>query len=234
MAMPVAERIVEHTILTIMRVISRPDVRGIETIPLRGPAILLTNHTSIFEGPVYRALLGRRSATALAKQELWNNRATRFLMQVWGIIPINREGSDRTAMNRALRALHRGAFLGIAGEGTRSPTGALLPGRPGAAMIALQAGVPIIPLVHWGMQQIPRNLKRLRRTAIHVRVGEPFRLNVPPGRRPPSKDLRAMTDEMMYQLAVLLPESLRGHYRDLAAMTTNYIQPVATRIIKQE
>ncbi len=224
MRMPLAERLVAMTIMGVVRVLCDADTWQMEKIPKKGPAILLTNHTSIFEGPVYYILLRGRPKTALAKRELWGNPATRFLMQLWGIIPINREGPDRRALERAMAALHRGEFLGVAGEGTRSPDETLLPGRPGAAMIALQAQVPIIPMVHWGLKSIPRNLLKLRRSRIHFRVGKPFYLEVPSGERPRPKDIRTMADEMMYQLAVLMPEHLRGHYSDLSAMTTRFIR----------
>ncbi len=227
--MPVLERTVNTIIRGLVRVLCRVEDNELSKIPPQGPAILVSNHTTNLEGPIYYVLLDPRRKTALGKQELWDNLFTRFLMQVWGVIPLNRRGADRRAMARARRALERGEFLGIAPEGTRSMSGALQRGRPGAAMIATAARVPIIPMVQWGVQDLVSNLRRLRRTPLHFRVGTPFFLRVPDNRLPERSELRRMADEIMYQLAVLMPPHLRGYYRDLSAMTTEFIEPVYTR-----
>lgn len=226
MKKPFTMTLVNLVVLGLMRVLCTLRASRIESVPQNGPAILLSNHTSLFEGPIYYALLWKQNKTAIAKRELWDNWATRFLMQVWGIIPIDRHGSDRRAVRRAMNALKKGAFLGIAPEGTRSKDGCLLPGKPGAAMIAYEAGVPIIPLAHWGMRDIPKNARRLRRTRVHVAVGAPFVLHLPYQGRPKPQDLRKMTEEMMFQLATLMPEELRGAYKDLSRMSTDYIRPI--------
>ena len=217
------ERLVNAVLRGIIRLVCVVDTRELDKIPRRGPGILASNHTTNFEGPIYYALLRGRKKTALGKLELWHNPFTRFLMQTWRIIPINRSGPDRRALRRALNALERGEFLGIAPEGTRSTTGALQRGRPGTAMIALEADVPIIPLVQWGVQDLPRNVLRLRRTRISMAGGDPFYLKRPEGRRPTAGELRRIADEIMYQLALLMPERYRGYYRDLSAMTTEFI-----------
>lgn len=95
-------------------------------------------------------------------------------------------------------------------------------------MIATAQRVPIIPMVQWGIQDLRRNLAEMRRTPLHFRVGSPFYLNVPGGGSPGRQDLRLMADEIMYQLAALLPEEFRGYYSDLDRMTTRFIQPVYT------
>lgn len=227
MRMPVAEYLVNSAIRGVLRVVCRIERNELSRIPMEGPAILATNHTTNFEGPIYYVLLDPRRKTALGKQELWESLPTRFIMQLWGIIPLNRRGADRRAMDRARRSLARGEFLGIAPEGTRSMSGELQRGRPGAAMIATAARVPVIPMVQWGVQDLPANLKRFRRTPLNFRVGDPFYLAVPEGREIGRGELRQMADEIMYQLAILMPEQFRGHYRDLSAMTTDFVQPVS-------
>ena len=223
--MPLAETMVNATIRGVLHVVCRIEHNELSRIPLKGPGILVTNHTTNFEGPIYYVLLDPRRKTALGKQELWESLLTRFIMQLWEIIPLNRRGADRRAMNRARRALARGEFLGIAPEGTRSMTGELQRGRPGAAMIATASRVPLIPMVQWGIQDLPANLRRLKRTPLYFRVGEPFYLAVPEGRDIGRGELRQMADEIMYQLAVLMPNEFRGYYRDLSKMTTDFVQP---------
>lgn len=226
--MPRVERTVSAVIRGLVRLLCRIETNELNKIPARGPAILVSNHSTTLEGPIYYVMLHPRPRTALGKQELWDNPLTRFLMELWGIIPLNRRGADRRAMSRARAALDRGDFLGIAPEGTRSRSGELQRGRPGAAMIATAQRVPIIPMVQWGIQDLRRNLAEMRRTPLHFRVGSPFYLNVPGGGSPGRQDLRLMADEIMYQLAALLPEEFRGYYSDLDRMTTRFIQPVYT------
>ena len=223
--MPVVETLVNALIRGIVQLLCTVHGSELNRIPRKGPAIWVTNHTTNLEGPIYYVLTDPRRKTALGKQELWRNPVTRFIMQLWGVIPLNRRGADRRAMQRARRVLERGDFLGIAPEGTRSMSGRLQRGRPGAAMIATAANVPIYPMVQWGIGDLVQNLRRLRKTHLHFRVGTPFYLHVPEGRAPKPAELRQMADEIMYQLAVLLPPRLRGYYRDLSAMTTEFIRP---------
>ena len=225
MPMTYTERVVNSILRFLIRLIFRVDQGELDKIPLTGPGILATNHTTNLEAPIYYVLLDPRSKTAFGKLELWHNPITRFLMQLWGVVPLRRGSADRVAMRRALRALDRGQFLGIAPEGTRSRTGRLKQGRPGMAMLAVERRVPIFPMVHWGISDVLRNLARVRKTHLHIRVGTPFYLKAPTDRRVTAKDIRAMTDEIMFRLAALLPESLRGYYHDLSKMTSYYIEP---------
>lgn len=230
MSMPLLERGVNGAIRGLVRALCRVDADALNTIPATGPAILVSNHSTNLEGPIYYVLLDPRRKTALGKRELWNFPITRFFMQLWGVIPLNRGGPDRRALRRARGALDRGEFLGIAPEGTRSASGRLQRGRPGAALLATAANVPIIPMVQWGIQDLVKNVRRFRKTPLHFRVGAPFFLHVPGGGEPTRSDLRRMTDEIMYQLAILLPEHLRGYYRDLSKMTENYIRRTERRL----
>ena len=227
MSMPVAEFFVNSTIRGLINAVCRVDDDALTAIPLTGPTIMVTNHSTNLEGPIYYVLLSPRKRTALGKRELWNNPFTRFIMQVWGVIPLQRSGPDRRALRRARAALDRGELLGVAPEGTRSTTGTLQRGRPGAALLATTADVRIVPVVQWGIQDVLPNLRRFRKTPLHFRVGPAFMLRVPGGGAPTKADLRKMTDEIMYQLAVLLPAPLRGYYRDLTKMTQDYIRPIA-------
>ena len=103
-------------------------------------------------------------------------------------------------------------------------SGRLQKGRPGAAMLATVARAPIIPMVQWGITELPRNLRRLRKTRLHFRVGRPFFLSVPQGRSPKRAELRQMADEIMYQLASMMPPRYRGYYADMSKMTSEFIE----------
>lgn len=219
-----SERFVNGVIRFALRVVARIRIEGLELVP-NGPAILVTNHTTNFEGPLYYLLLHPIPRTALGKIELWKNPVTRFVMQVWGIIPLQRGVPDRLALRRVSRALAEGKIVGLAPEGTRSRDGTLQRGRPGAALLAATHQVPVIPIVQWGASRLMTNLRRLRRTTIHVRAGRPFRLGAPGGRRPTPAELRRMTDEVMCRLAELLPSRYRGVYRDALPCTDDFVRP---------
>ncbi|HEY4689615.1 MAG TPA: lysophospholipid acyltransferase family protein, partial [Anaerolineae bacterium] len=118
---------------------------------------------------------------------------------------------SRDALRIALNELAHGTSFGIAPEGTRSRTGALLEGKTGAAYLATRARVPIVPSVVWGTEKIKHNLRRFKRTPVCIRVGEPFRL---PEGRADSDKLREYTDLIMRRLASMLPPEYRGVYAD--------------------
>ncbi|TVQ38113.1 MAG: 1-acyl-sn-glycerol-3-phosphate acyltransferase [Spirochaetaceae bacterium] len=222
--MKLKERVLNALTRLMLRMTCRIDAAQMQTIPREGPALLLSNHVTNIEGPLYYVLLRPRRITALAKRELWDKPFTRLFMETWNIIPVVRGGVDSRAMRECMRALDEGYILGMAAEGTRSKTGVLRQGQPGATLLATRKNVPIYPIVHWGLLDLKTNLKRLRRTPVSIRVGRPFRLCKPGDEAITAVDRRKMVDEMMYQLAILLPAELRGDYADLSRMTTAYVQ----------
>lgn len=208
----------------LLRIACTIHAEELEKVPQRGPLILLSNHTSNIEGPIYYIHLHPRKRTALGKQELWQNPATRFLMDAWGVIPVRRGLMDRRTLQACLDALDRSYILGVAPEGTRSRSGVLHRGRTGATYLATRSRVPILPIVQWGLQHFSKNVRRLKKTRVYFKVGRPFFVEKPGGGTVTSADRKKMTDEMMYQLAALLPPSLRGRYGDTTGMTTNYLR----------
>ena len=200
-------------------------IEGAEKVPIEGPAILISNHTTFFEGPLYYVKLRPRRTIALAKKELWNRAFTRSVMKAWRSIPVDRGGMDMTAIRRCFGVLDEGDFLCIAPEGTRSATGALKRAMPGTTFFASRQGVPIYPMVQWGLRDLPRNLKRLRRTHVRIRIGDPFLVGKAGGGKLSADDRRGMADEMMCRLARLLPEEWRGAYADESLWTSEYVRP---------
>ncbi len=194
-----------------------------DSIPAAGPLIAYANHTGMVEAPLIYTQLMPRRATALAKIETWDNWFLGWIFTLWGIIPIRRGEADMDALRAALQALERGMILGISPEGTRNKTGQLLRAHGGIALLALKSGSPLLPIAHWGGENFLSNLKRFKRTDFYLRVGKPFMLNA--GGERVTKEIRQqMADEMMYQLAQLLPEYYRGEYSDLENATEKYIR----------
>jgi hypothetical protein len=89
--------------------------------------------------------------------------------------------------------------------------------------LALRSGAPLLPLVFWGGERFWDNLPRLRRTDFYTSVGQPFTLDTG-GVKITSQVRQAMTDEIMYQMAALLPPVYRGVYADLSSATEAFLR----------
>lgn len=198
-------------------ILCRIDAPDLHKLPMRGPLIVYSNHSGQIEVAVLFGHLQPRPITGWAKVESWDNPFFRWLFNLWGLIPVRRGEADTSALRKALDALQNGYIFGIAPEGTRNVTGRLKRAHPGAVMLAFRAGVPLVPLAHWGGEDFRNNLPRLKRTDFHIRVGEPFCLDVE-GIRVTKEIRQQIVDEMMYRLADLLPQEYRGEYEKV----TNY------------
>lgn len=209
------DRLLRWGTLSLLRlgtnILCRLDILELDRIPAHGPLIIYTNHTGSLEVPLLLARLQPRQVTGFAKAETWDNPFLGGLFTLWGAIPLRRGEADIQAMRLALEALNKGWIVAIAPEGTRNRTGRLLRGQPGIVMLALRSGAPLLPVAHWGGEAFRSNLKRLKQTDFHVRVGEMFRLETF-GKRPTRDERQAMVDEIMLRLARLLPEEYRGVY----------------------
>lgn len=205
-------RVVNWFLRRVFQAVCRIELRHLDRIPPHGPCILVGNHVSFLEVPVAISHIDNPLVTGLAKKESWNNPLFNFLFKQWEVIPIDRDNIDREAFHRSLQALEQGKMLAVFPEGTRSKDGRLLPGKPGVTALAMRCRAPLIPVGFYGYENFWDNLKRLRRTEFTMVVGEPFQLNGNCDFR--SKEVRqAVTDEIMFKIAELLPESYRGHYR---------------------
>jgi 1-acyl-sn-glycerol-3-phosphate acyltransferase len=200
----------------------RIDAPNLQKVPKSGPLIVCSNHTGQIEIPLMYSHLQPRPLKGIAKVETWDNWFLHWVFNLWEAIPIHRGEADMTAIRMSLDALKKNQILVIAPEGTRNKTGVLKKAQPGVITLALRSGAPLLPVVHWGGENFLSNLKRLKRTDFHIRVGEPFRLV--PGNSRVTKEVRQqMVDEMMYRLAAMLPEYYRGAYSDLENATEKYI-----------
>jgi 1-acyl-sn-glycerol-3-phosphate acyltransferase len=203
--------------------VCRIDRDELAKVPARGPLILAFNHINSLEVPLFHAHLQPRRMIGLAKVETWDNKIMGWLFDLWDSIPVRRGEADLGAIRRCLLALERKEILAVAPEGTRSKDGILLSARPGIALIALHSGAPILPIAHWGGEHFSSNLKKMRRTDFHIRVGNPFILDSN-GRRINNQLRQVMADEIMYQIAILMPEKYRGQYMDCTPPPQNYLR----------
>ncbi|TFG68102.1 MAG: 1-acyl-sn-glycerol-3-phosphate acyltransferase, partial [Anaerolineales bacterium] len=116
-----------------------------------------------------------------------------------------------------------GGNLFIFPEGTRSRDGKLIPRKPRVSLLAQRSRAHILPVVYFGGEALRENLKHLRRTPFKIVVGNPFHINTQ-GKRSTSVLRQEITEEIMYQLAALLPAGYRGVYADISEATENYLE----------
>jgi 1-acyl-sn-glycerol-3-phosphate acyltransferase len=193
-------------------ILCRIKTEGLNKIPLNGPLILYSNHTGSIEIPILYIVVQPRVVTGLAKLETWENPFLGWLFDLFGFIPVRRGELDLGAFKKTVDWLSDGYIIGISPEGTRNRDGKLLKAHPGIVTLALRTGSALLPVAHWGGEKLIGNLKKMRRTDFNIRVGEPFTIET--GEIKLTKEVRQkIVDEMMFELAALLPEEYRGEYK---------------------
>jgi 1-acyl-sn-glycerol-3-phosphate acyltransferase len=212
----------KHTFLVIIRFVTRAILRIIARIEINGSlefppngCIIATNHLGRLEAFLAIILPNRDDMVLLIAEKYQKYAIWRYFARKIDGIWLNRYDADFQALRAVYKRLQQGEVLAIAVEGTRSPTEALLPGKPGAAFLAAKSGVPVVPLAIWGTEDrvVKARLRRFKRLDIKINVGEPYYLP-PMGRRDRDAYLQTQTDEMMCQIAALLPPKYRGVYAD--------------------
>ncbi|MGW4348760.1 lysophospholipid acyltransferase family protein [Streptomyces sp. NPDC004690] len=207
----------------LLRVVFRPRIEGLEHVPASGPAIVAGNHLSFADHFLMPAIL-RRRITFLAKAEYFTGpglkgRLTAAFFRSAGQIPVDRSGKEagRAAIREGLGVLRRGELLGIYPEGTRSPDGRLYKGKVGVAVMAIEAGVPVVPCAMIGTfeaQPPGRVVPRIR--PVVIRFGEPLDFSRFAGMTEQRAVLRAVTDEIMYAILSLSGQEYVDRYAAVA------------------
>ncbi|MGA5323877.1 lysophospholipid acyltransferase family protein [Streptomyces seoulensis] len=203
----------------VLRLVFRPRIEGLDHVPESGAAIIAGNHLSFSDHFLMPAILKRR-ITFLAKAEYFTGpglkgRLTAFFFRSAGQIPVDRSGKEagQAAVREGLKVLGRGELLGIYPEGTRSHDGRLYKGKVGVAVMALKAGVPVVPCAMIGTfeaQPPGRKIPKLR--PITIRFGEPLEFSRYAGMEDEKAVLRAVTDEIMYAVLALSGQEYVDRY----------------------
>lgn len=143
-------------------------LRGKRNIP-KGKCIMVCNHTSGMDGVVLLQRIGRKQFV-LAKKELFQRRAKGWFLKKCGAIPVDRKNLDLAAIRTSLSVLKSEKLLTIFPEGTRNKgdLNTMLEVKNGAAMLAIKAGAPIVPVWIQGRVSVFRPNK--------IYFGKPFRL----------------------------------------------------------
>jgi 1-acyl-sn-glycerol-3-phosphate acyltransferase len=149
----------------------------VDNVPASGPVILAANHFSNYDHFLAGVWL-RRRIRFLGKSQLFRqNKVLDYIYRNGGVIPVRRGHADEEAFVTMHAVLDRGGCLMIYCEGGRSRTGELGEPRPGVGRIALESGVPVVPIAIHGSQGI-RSWRRLVFPKVTIRFGEPRRFEV--------------------------------------------------------
>jgi 1-acyl-sn-glycerol-3-phosphate acyltransferase len=206
---------------TVLARIDYGRIAGLENLPATGPAILMINHIAFIDPIVVLGNLPR-NIVPMAKVEVYRVPVWGVFPRLWDVIPVHREELDRRALERALQVLAAGEVILIAPEATRHP--ALTLAREGVAYLGHKSAAPIIPVAIENSPGYPTLMGpwNARKPGAYFRLGRLVRFKPVSGRLPRER-LRLMTDEVLYQLAAMLPEHRRGYYSDLSRATTETI-----------
>ena len=219
--MKLRSRLVNATIKRLTRILCHVDDEQVVRIPTQGPLIIVSNHINFLEPLVVYTHLLPRPMAFFAKIESWDNKFIGWLFDMWGGIPLKRGSADVGAVRLGLAALENGTILAVAPEGTRSGDGNLMEGHPGVVIMALRSGAPLLPMACYRHENFWDKLTHLRRTDFRIAVGHHFTLQT---NDPVTREVRQqMIDEIMYQIAALLPPSYRGVYANLSEATETYL-----------
>ncbi len=208
-------RIVAAIAIPIFEFFGRYRMRGLDHIPKRGAFVIAPNHVTNFD-PLTTAYLvwrGGRVPRFLAKASVFKVPLLGWLLRYTGQIPVERGGGGPDPLAAASRLIDEELAVIVYPEGTltRDPDEWPMRGKTGAVRLALEHGIPLIPMAHWGVQRIlPRYGGRLslRRHDVEMLVGPPLDLSRWAGRTDAAA-LSEATTALMNEIARLVGE-LRG------------------------
>lgn len=222
-----AFRFVARAVIVLVRLLRwRIDTRGLEHVPRRGGAVVTFNHHSygdfyLCAWAIYRQL--GRPLRFLAKQELFDLPVVGWILRSAGQVPVARgsRAGRREALAEAVDRLRSGELIAIAPEQTVSRSFELLPFSTGAARMAIEAGVPIVPSVNWGSQRWATKGRPINWRALGIPV---FIRYGPAIETHPEDEPHEVTERVRKAMTAMLDEVQRD-YPDAATPGDDWWQP---------
>lgn len=208
-------RVIRFVFRIVLKIIARVNIIGYGNVPETGGAIVVTNHIGRLDALIGVILADRDDFILMIAEKYETNSIWRWAAKEVDAVWLDRYDADIQTLRIVYKRLQQGQILGMAPEGTRSKSEALAEGKPGAAYLAAKTGLPVIPIGLVGTEDrvVKERLPRLRRLDIEIKIGEPF--YIPPiDRQNRDAYLAQQTDEIMCQIAALLPPAYRGVYAD--------------------
>jgi 1-acyl-sn-glycerol-3-phosphate acyltransferase len=183
------------TLGSIVRALAPLRVYGSERVPREGGVVLALNHFSWLDPPAFGAACPR-NVFYMAKSEIHEVRGLGPLIRGFGAFAVRRGESDREAVRLAREVVRDGNALGLFVEGTRQRSGVPGEAKPGAAMVALHEGVPIVPAAIHGSQEWKLGSFR----PVSVAWGMPMRID---GLEPGGRAYREVSAEIEARIRLL-------------------------------
>jgi 1-acyl-sn-glycerol-3-phosphate acyltransferase len=182
-------------------------ISGLDRLPATGPFIIAANHHNYLDGVVLGAAVPRPISFVVMPRVYRASPLHPSFHRRIGSIPINLERPDPGAIKRVLRALGAGRIVGIFPEGPFSREGRMVRGQPGAALIALRSGVPVVPAAIEGTYEAlqGRRFYVPRAHPLSVRFGTPMHFGRLRHRRVSRTERDEVTRRIMGEIAALLP-----------------------------
>jgi 1-acyl-sn-glycerol-3-phosphate acyltransferase len=190
-------------------------ITGSENVPPVGGAVMAINHTGYmdFTFAGLGAHPARRLVRFMAKDGIFKNAVAGPLMRGMKHIPVDRDAGS-ASYNAAVACLRSGEIVGVFPEATMSPSLELLPFKQGAARMAIDADVPIVPVILWGSQRVLSYSHRKpllqRRLPITIMIGEPLKLAADEGVAAATRRLRSVMNDMLLDAQKAYPDSPSG------------------------
>lgn len=213
------------TLGPVARGLFRAKIVGRKNVPRTGPVILASNHLSFIDSVII-TLFAPRPVSFLAKDSYFTGKGVKgFLSKTFfrsiGAIPVTRGVGQaaQQALDAGLGLLHEGEAFAIYPEGTRSRDGRLYRGKTGVAWLALNAGVPVVPVALSGTDKVqPIGTKGIRPAKVTIQFGEPLDLSRH-GKADSGRARRHATDEVMDAIAAMSGQERADGYNEPPAKT---------------
>jgi len=179
----------------------RPRIEGRENVP-SGGCLIVSNHVS-FMDPTTVGWAVAREIYYLGRKSLFKPPFWSWFLPICNVLPIDRDGHDIAGLRRIIKMLKEGHAVLLFPEGTRSDDGTIQPAEPGAGLVALKAGVPILPVRVFGTyESLSRHMKGLHFHPIRVVIGKPYLPTIPEGKRE-KECYGQVAQEMMDRISAL-------------------------------
>jgi len=200
--------------------IAKIEITGAEHLPMSGSYVIAPNHYSEFDPVIVAVATWRigRGPRFMAKESLFKVPVLGAVLRSTGMVPVARASSASAAKQTIAQAEElvehgRGVIVYPEGSLTRDPDLWPMRGKTGAVRLALEGGIPVIPMATWGVQQILPRYGKLSlwplRKRVQVKLGPPVDLDAFRSAPASGSNLVAATDVVMADIAALLGE-LRG------------------------
>lgn len=211
-----ARKFIKFLLKAFFTITTSRNINGLENISTSEPTIIVGNHIGILDGimiPTIPKIADHPNLIVVIAEKYEKVPLFKWAIDNLNFMFIDRFNPDVKTIKKVLKQLKLNGLLIISPEGTRSPNAALIEGKSGPAYLAAKTGSNIVPIAVTGTedQMMKSKFRRLRRLKVNIDIGQPFKIPLLPNTNR-EEFLKKYTDEIMCQIALLLPASYRGIY----------------------